>query len=296
MHVSRRDILLGAAASGAGVMLSGVPGATLAHARTRKPALINGIIWQIHGGMLDIHGEWEMLGANTLMLQWIVADGKAFVPGLGLPVVEDAPNWRRIRREPWTRRMIVGLATQMDEPEARRNVAALVELSARIARQKLPFRAAAWYFPVEADPTWADVGKMGALLSALPRPLWVSAYDNSNIGAEAFANWVEGWLPKDVGLMFQDGVGLHMRTPESARHYGQVLGKRLGPERFTMIAEAFRPAGDGQMRPATLNELGPQLLAYQGFEILVFDGPHYLNRKLIYGLAREYLPRLSSAG
>ncbi len=294
MLMNRRGILLGGAAAGAGLMLPG--GLAPAHARPRKPALINGIIWQIHGGMLDIHGEWELLGARTLMLQWIVADGKSFVPDLGLPVVEDAPNWRRIRREPWTRRIIVGLATQMNETEARRNVAELIALSARIAGRKMPFRASAWYFPVEADPTWTDVGKMGALLSALPRPLWVSAYDNSNIGAETFANWVDSWLPKDVGLMFQDGVGLHMRTPENARHYGQVLGKRLGPERFTMIAEAFRPAGDGQMRPATLHELGPQLLAYQGFEVLVFDGPHYLNRKLVYGLAREYLPKLSSAG
>lgn len=303
MTMNRRGILLGGMALGAGLALAGTYAArqftgedpSVMPAAAPDKRLINGIIWQIHEGMLDIHGEWELLGADTLLLQWIVADGKAYAPGLGVPMVEDAPNWARVKKEPWARKIILGLAGGANEPEARRNIASLVELSARIAQKPMPFEVSAYYFPVEADPTWMDVGKMGALLASasLPRPLWVSAYDNSNIGAEPFAEWVAGWLPPDVGLMFQDGVGLHMRTPEGARHYGQVLRNRLGEARFTMIAEAFRPADDkGNLRPATLNELGPQLLAYHGFEVIVFEGPHYLDRKLTYGLAREYGPRV----
>ncbi len=303
MTMNRRGLLLGGMAAGAGLALAGTYAARqftkgefpFLPASASDKRLINGIIWQVHEGMLEIHGEWELLGADTLMLQWIVAEGKAYAPGLGVPMVEDAPNWARVIKEPWAKNIILGLATGMNEPEARRNIAAMVELSARIAEKPMPFEVSAYYFPVEADPTWADVGKMGALLAAakLPRPLWVSAYDNSNIGAEPFAEWVASWLPPDIGLMFQDGVGLHMRTPEGARHYGQVLRNKLGENRFTMIAEAFRPADDkGNLRRATLNEFGPQLLAYHGFEVIVFEGPHYLDRKLTYGLVRDFLPRV----
>ncbi|MDQ0507204.1 alpha-amylase family protein [Xanthobacter agilis] len=255
----------------------------------RPPApegMVDGIVWQIHAGSLDPYGEWERLGAQALLLQWIVLNGIAFVPGLGIETIADPPNWARISKEPWARSIIVGLASLSSEPDARRNVAALVDLSARIARKPLPFRPSGYYFPVEADPTWADAPKMGALLSALPRPLWVSAYDNSNIGAAPFADWVDSWLPKDVGLFFQDGVGLYMRTPESARHYGDVLIAKLGRERFRMILEAFRPAGNDQLRPATAAEIRPQIAAYRGLDTFVFEAPHYLDRKLVNELTR----------
>lgn len=248
--------------------------------------LIDGIVWQLYDGSLDPYGEWERLGVHALLLQWIVVNGTAFVPGLGVQTIEDPPNWERIAREPWARSIIVGLASMSNEPEARRNVAALVELSANIARRPLPFRADGFYFPVEADPTWMDAPKMGPLLAALPRPLWVSAYDNSNIGAKPFADWIDSWLPKDVGLFFQDGVGLHMRTAESARLYGEALTAKLGRDRFRMILEAFRPAGGDALRPATAAEIRPQIAAYREFETFAFEAPNYLKRKLINELLR----------
>ncbi|MFG1373530.1 hypothetical protein V5F32_15255 [Xanthobacter oligotrophicus] len=282
--LSRRAALAIGATALAG---AGLVGLDLAVRRLgRAPRLMEGIVWQVHGGLLDPHGDWNEIGARSLLVQWLVADGTAFVPlpDLGLPLIADAPNWTRITREPWAQTIIAGLAGRFKEPEARRDVLALGALSARVARQSLPFTPAGFYFPVEADPTWTGVGQMAAAIADIPRPLWVSAYDNSNVGAKAFADWVEGWLPSDVGLFFQDGVGVYTRSPEAARSYAQVLTQRLGSDRFRLIAEAFRPAGSDLLRAATAAELLPQLRAYDGFEVFVFDGPHYMDRLLVQRL------------
>ncbi|MFS8036205.1 hypothetical protein ACI7BZ_04430 [Xanthobacter sp. AM11] len=252
--------------------------------RPTSPALMTGVVWQLHAGALDPRGDWDLLGARSLLLQWMVADGTAFVPGLGLPLIANAPNWQRIAREPWARSIIAGLAGSFNEPTARRNVAELAALSARIAAKPLPFEAAGFYFPVEADPTWSGVADLGRLLAPIARPLWVSAYDNSNVGPGAMADWVSSWLPADVGLFFQDGVGIHTRTPEAARAYATALSERLGAHRFKLIAEAFRPAPGGSFRAATAAELRPQLQMYAGFDVFVFDGPHYLDRVMVQDL------------
>lgn len=284
-RMSRRAALVAGAAAAAGVGLLGIDGA-LRRLRPTPPRLMDGVIWQVHGGTLDPRGDWDLLGARSLLVQWLVAGDTAFVPlpDLGLKLVPDAPNWTRIAGEPWAQNIIAGLASQFSEPEARRNVLALGALSARIARQKLPFRPAGFYFPVEADPTWADVGRMAAAVVDIPRPLWMSCYDNSNVGPAALADWVEGWLPRDAGLFFQDGVGLYTRAPAAARRYAEVLSERLGARRFKLIAEAFRPKEGGAFRAATAAELLPQLKMYEGFDVFVFDGPHYLDRVLVQEL------------
>ncbi|ABS66978.1 conserved hypothetical protein [Xanthobacter versatilis] len=279
--LSRRAALVLGATAVAG---AGLVGLDLAVRRLgRAPRLMEGIVWQVHGGLLDPRGDWNEIGARSLLVQWLVADGTAFVPlpDLGLPLIADAPNWSRIAREPWAQSIIAGLAGRFKEPDARRDVLALGALSARVARQSLPFTPSGFYFPVEADPTWTGVGQMASAIADIPRPLWVSAYDNSNVGAKAFADWVEGWLPRDVGLFFQDGVGVYSRSPEAARSYAQELSQRLGRGRFRLIAEAFRPAGGDLLRAATVAELLPQLRAYAGFEVFVFDGPHYVDRLLV---------------
>ncbi|MFG1382033.1 alpha-amylase family protein [Xanthobacter versatilis] len=279
--LSRRVALVLGATAVAG---AGLVGLDLAVRRLgRAPRLMEGIVWQVHGGLLDPRGDWNEIGARSLLVQWLVADGTAFVPlpDLGLPLIADAPNWSRIAREPWAQSIIAGLAGRFKEPDARRDVLALGALSARVARQRLPFTPSGFYFPVEADPTWTGVGQMATAIADIPRPLWVSAYDNSNVGAKAFADWVEGWLPRDVGLFFQDGVGVYSRSPEAARSYAQELSQRLGRGRFRLIAEAFRPAGGDLLRAATVAELLPQLRAYAGFEVFVFDGPHYVDRLLV---------------
>jgi hypothetical protein len=226
-----------------------------------------------------------------LLVQWIVADGEAFVSGTGLPpAVSPLPDWARIGREPWAEQVILGLAGMTEEPDARRDVRALAALSRRLAAHRMPLHVAGWYFPVEADPTWAGARQLPALLRPLPRPLWISVYDNGNIGEEPMAAWLQSWLPGDVGVFFQDGVGLHTREPEVARRYADALLKALGPHRFRLIAEAFRPNPKGGLRPATAGELLPQLRAYQGHVVFAFDGPHYISDAVVEELRRQSRP------
>ncbi len=282
--MNRRTLLLTGAAAGLGALaIDYALREEEAPPPPPRPHLINGVVWQLHASVLDPHGYWDRLGANSLLLQWTVADGVSFVPGLlGLPTIEDPPEWGRITQEAWAREIIMGLASRYQEPEARKDVAELAKLSAKIARAPgLPFKPTAFYFPVEIDPTWQDAAMIAPLLDLIPRPLWVSVYENSNIGGAPLANWLASFLPHDVGVFLQDGVGLHVRTPQSAVAYGHALQEKLGKHRVRMIAEAFRPDGSGGLRAATAAEFKPQLDAYQGFETFVFEGPHYLSRRLV---------------
>ena len=63
-------------------------------------------------------------------------------------------------------------------------------------------------------------------------------------------------------------------TRRVARHYADVLAQRLGTDRLRLIAEAFRPRIGGGFRPATLDELRPQLAAYGGQRVFLFAGRH----------------------
>lgn len=246
---------------------------------------VTGVIWQLHEAAPDARGNWQKLGARELLVQWLAVDGVAYVPGTGLRDSKRMPDWRRIAREPWAERVIVGLAGRYDETQARRSLSAMAEESRRIASLKLPFRVSAWYFPAEVDPTWKEAASLlPRALEGLPRPLWISAYDGGNMPATAFAGWIASWLPRDVGVMFQDGVGLHLRDAPRARGYVEALTARLGAERVAMIAEAFRVEA-GKMRPATAAELKPQLAAYRGLRIYIFDGPHYLPARVVDELA-----------
>jgi hypothetical protein len=133
--------------------------------------------------------------------------------------------------------------------------------------------------------------RLRTLLAQLPRPLWISVYDSANVGPEELAQSLVEWLPPDVGVFFQDGVGVHAREPYVARHYANVLTRRLGRDRVRLIAEAFRPQMGGGFRPATLDELRPQLATYEGFPIYLFEGPRYVPPSLVQGLAASQKQR-----
>ncbi|WP_407070708.1 hypothetical protein [Paraburkholderia rhynchosiae] len=51
-----------------------------------------------------------------------------------------------------------------------------------------------------------------------------------------------------------------------------------------IIAEAFHPAAGGVFRSASAAELAPQLRAYRGHRIYLFDGPHYVSTRLVQEL------------
>lgn len=273
---TRRALL---AAGGAGLV--GLAG-FLAY-RFSCPDPISGIVWQPDNATVEPHGQWDALGARQLLIQWAIVDETAFVPGTSVPNALHMPDWGRIASEPWAREVILGLAGRFNERQARSRLSELVDLSLEVTRWRTPLNVTGWYFPVEVDPTWSDAPAMAPLLAKLPRPLWISVYDSANVGAQTLADWLVSWLPKDIGVFFQDGVGVHARGPTVAREYAETLADALGQERLRMIAEAFRPLGNG-FRAATADELRPQLAAYRGYDVYLFDGPHYVADLLIDAL------------
>jgi hypothetical protein len=246
---------------------------------------IQGVVWQIDNEHTQPKGDWDKLGAHELLVQWTVVDNVAFVPGTEVPAAPNMPDWKAVAGQPWARDVILGLAGRFDEKSARTGIEELAQLSARIAKTPPPVHVAGWYFPVEVDPTWMEAFRLKQLLSKLPRPLWISVYDSANVGPEELAQSLVEWLPPDVGVFFQDGVGVYAREPYVARHYANVLVRRLGRDRVRLIAEAFRPNPGGGFRPATLDELKPQLATYEGFPVYLFEGPRYVTPQLVQGLA-----------
>lgn len=244
---------------------------------------ITGFMWQLHEQMADAKGNWHRLGARELIIQWAAVDGIAYVPGLKLRQSARMPDWERIAREPWAERVIVGLSGRMDEQTTRRSLPAMLQESLEVARLTFPFKVSGWYFPAEVDPVWKDAPKvLPPVLNKLPRPLWISVYDGEGIGAQKFATWLASWLPADVNVLFQDGVGAHGRSVPMARQYADALSSELGKARLAIMVEAFRVDKEkGKFRPATAAELRPQLAAFAGHRLYLFDGPHYVPDRVV---------------
>ena len=242
---------------------------------------VTGVIWQLYEKAPDAKGTWHRLGARELLIQWTAVDGIAYFPGMNLRETSRMPDWRRIGKEPWAQRVIVGLSGRTDEQTVRRSLDAMLAESLTISRLSFPFRVSGWYFPAEVDPSWKDApSKLPPILERLPRPLWISVYDGDNIGAAKFADWLASWLPPHVSVFFQDSVGIHVRSAPAARQYAEALAERLGKPRVAIIAEAFRSEA-GKFRPATAAELKQQLPAYRGFPLYLFDGPHYVPDRVV---------------
>jgi hypothetical protein len=253
--------------------------------RARIPP-VAGTVWQIDSRTLDPRGNWQDIGARTLLVQWIAVDETAFVQTTAMPMAPSLPPWKRIATEPWARDVILGLAGRSNENAARAGVAHLAETSIALAKLATPLHVVGWYFPVEIDPTWTEAPALAPLLATLPRPLWISVYDSANVGPEVLVRGLMNWLPADVGVFFQDGVGVHAREAHVARLYADVLSRHLGKTRVRVIAEAFRPQVGGGFRSATIEELRPQLAGYAGYDVYLFDGPHYLPKVLVDQIAK----------
>jgi hypothetical protein len=253
-----------------------------------RAPLVEGVVWQLDNETVDACGNWHEIGAKSLLVQWISVDGIDFMHDEKKQTTHRRPDWRRIGSEPWAQSVILGLAGRFDESSARSEVVGLITESARLAKLPTPLHVVGWYFPVEVDSSWAEVSKLGKLLTQLPRPLWISVYDNRNIGATEFARWLTTWLPEDIGVFFQDGVGVEARTAPVARQYAEALSRQLGTARVKVIAEAFRPKPEGGFRRATLDELSNQLSVYRGLPIYLFDGPHYVSNQLVDELKTRF--------
>lgn len=249
-----------------------------------------GTVWQIDSNTLDPRGNWDRMGAIELLVQWTAVDGIAYVANSEIPATPRLPAWQRISEEPWARSVILGLAGRFDEKSARADIANLVANSVQLAKLPTPLNVVGWYFPVEIDPTWAEAPSLGPLLNTLPRPLWISVYDSANVGPETLAQGLKKWLPPDVGIFFQDGVGVHAREAKIARRYADVLSLQLGKDRVRIIAEAFRPQVGGGFRGATISELRPQLANYAGYRIYLFEGPRYVPDALVSQITAGQAP------
>jgi hypothetical protein len=247
---------------------------------------IQGIVWQPDYATIDPQGSWQRLGARQLLVQWTMVDGLAFVLSGDLKPAARIPDWTRISRQPWAQEVILGLAGLYDEKKARQDIVALGAASRRLAALATPLNVVAWYFPVEVDPTWARARHLAGVLMGLPKPTWISVYDNNNLGPGFLVDWLTDWLPADVGVFFQDGVGAYTRSPKSARIYADVLAEGLGRDRLRIIAEAVRPKVGGGYRAATVEELQAQLEAYAGHRVFLFEGPHYVSDALVCALAQ----------
>lgn len=243
--------------------------------------MVEGVVWQIDNHSLDMQGSWDRMGARTLLVQWTAVDNTSFVKGGPWPEANPLPDWQTISRQPWAKEVILGLAGRMDEKAARADFAHLVAVSEQLAKLPTPLNVVGYYFPVEIDSSWQGTAQLGPLLDHLPRPLWLTLYDSANVGPETLAQWLDTWLPADVGIFFQDGVGVHARNAKVARKHADVLIKKLGSARLRIIAEAFRPKEGGGFRSATAEELRAQLETYEGVTVYLFDGPHYVSEKLI---------------
>ncbi|WP_404990178.1 hypothetical protein [Caballeronia sp. LZ065] len=261
---------------------------SVACADTAPARLVHGMVWQPDNAHSDPHGDWDKLGAHELIVQWTAVDGLSFLPGTGLRAAARLPDWERIGHEPWARDVIIGLAGRFDEAAARANTAQLFNESMQLVDARPPVHVTGYYFPVEIDPTWQNAGALRAMLDALPRPLWISVYDRANVGGVALAAWLDEWLPRDVGVLLQDGCGVYAREPRVAREYADQLAAKLGRARVRIIAEAFRPQVGGGFRAATAAELKPQIDAYRGYRIYLFDGPHYVSNQLVQQLLDAY--------
>jgi len=279
---SRRTVLRLGAAAGAALALWPLAGCQGGPRMAEK--MIAGTVWQPDNQTLEPKGSWERLGARILLVQWTAVDDVSFVADGPWPPATKLPDWEAIARQPWAQEVILGLAGRSDETAARADAAGLVAVSEQLARLPTPLNVVGWYFPVELDSSWQDAVQLGPLLARLPRPLWLSLYDSANIGAHLLAEWVDRWLPPDIGIFFQDGVGVHARTAAVAREHADVLIGRLGRARVRVIAEAFRPQPGGGFRPATADELRVQLVAYEGLPVYLFDGPHYVPEAVVNAL------------
>ena len=256
------------------------------HAKTTS--LIEGIFWQPNRATVNPYGSWDAIGGNTFIIQYAVTDGKSWYKSKNFQSWSNENDWKRIRNEPWSQNFILGLAGSYDEPKGRNSLSELLQQSLVLIEETKGLRPSAYYFPVEVDPTWTNLDDYVRVLNQLPRPLWISVY-SADKSSRDISTWLNQWLPQDVNVFFQDGVGVGVRSPKQALRMYKQLKNSLGENRVALISEAFRQrqifSGN---RSATFLELAEQLDTYQGERIYIFDGPHYLGRISTYFLKQRY--------
>lgn len=127
---------------------------------------------------------------------------------------------------------------------------------------------------------------MREALANLPRPLWISIYSHER-QPKRLDLWLKSWLPADVNVFFQDGVGVGTRTPAEARQIADQLVQQFGRKRVVMVMEtgsAKAPSATASA-PAIRGKSSASPRLYRGQRIYAFDGPHYLGNWTVKALA-----------
>lgn len=231
--------------------------------------LIRGVIWQPTLAYPQPRGQWQQVGANTLLVQWLVSNNRAWQDHLSMQTWNVHTDWARLRHAPWAQHLVLGLAGDYDLAQARTDWRRLTKQSRRIVRHvaKPP---QAWYASIEISPDWTNAGAIRGYLQAMPRPLLVSVYRANGLSPTQFAEWVQSWLPDGVSVLFQDGVGVGRSTPEIAVRYMQALIVTLGRQRVGIVVDAFQRAENGEFESASLAQLRAQLLAYRSLRVPIY--------------------------
>lgn len=232
---------------------------------------IDGVIWQPDLAYATPSGNWEAIGAHTLVVQWLVVDSVAWTRTAGFKQSPHMPNWSQLQQQPWARSLVLGLAANRDLDASRREVDTYTRQSNIIAKSA-PVRPLAWYASIEISPDWRDTDAIKTYLSSLPRPLWVSIYGGYDMAAHQYVAWVKSWLPKKVHILFQDGVGVDRESISAARTKAQALIKAFGANRVSVVLEAFAITNGGQIHSASVWRIAAQLRAYHGMSVYVFAG------------------------
>lgn len=268
-----------------------------------RPASL-GMFWQTMNDNVGYRRKWDQLGITKTMFQWVAVDGSSFIPSTSLPAHIRQLNLADINSQPWASQIVIGLPGINNETNARSGVAGLVTLAEEFAGASFisshyPANSIGngFYFPIEIDPSWTNIDSVFTTalwnrLRALPGTLYVSVYYGDSLTSLGItslqaANWVNTHIPSDVTVLFQDGVGAHGVSVNTAVNRYAELQSVLGANRVELIAEAFRinPGYVGVTGtyyiPATAEQIRGQLYAYRNFKTWLFDGPSYINTKLI---------------
>lgn len=262
------------------IILTFAVASTAVAIKINKPLrLIDAIIWQPSLDYPVPSGNWHLLGARILFVQWLIADDRIWLDAsdnaVGLAFEQGPTGWLEMLTQPWARAVIWGLAGRYDLEDARQKSEILAHQS-RYLVDLVPRTPLAWYAPLEISPDLTDIRALHAYIDDLPQPLMVSAYGGRDMTPAEFAAWVDQVLPAGVTILVQDEVGVGRQSAETARKRVEELALLRGEDDVIIILEAFNQVGSYgdpalYFKPASLWQIHHQLKTYQGLSVYLFS-------------------------
>ena len=246
---------------------------------SQPSSLVKGIIWQPSFDYSKPAGNWHLLGASTLLVQWLIVDNHAWLDfsdhALASGLDQGPTEWLVVFGQPWARNVIWGLAGRFNVQESH-DMSEIISAQSQFLIDFVPSQPLAWYAPLEVSPELTSSDELNAYLDRLPRPLMISVYGGHDMTPERFAAWVHHVLPSDIFILIQDEVGVQRQSPQIARQRVENLAALRGSENVGIILEAFVQKGaygepDLAFEPSSVWRVYQQLSAYKGLSIYVFS-------------------------